>query len=649
MFSQGQFLIDPNAPPEEIVRKREALNKIMRAYGRANNVGEGVGDLMMGLGEGVQKWRVGKAERSQSEGASSAFESLLGGGQAAEPSMDAGGFPSAPQGLSSMDTGGLNYRDAIASIESAGSGDYNAVGPTHPKLGRALGRYQVMEANIGPWSREALGREVSPDEFMANPQIQDAIFDKQFGGYVEKFGQEGAAQAWFAGPGGVGKTDRKDSLGTDVGSYGQRFVSALGQGAPQPAMSISRPDPKIDPAHMPAPAQTPMAQGRDGLAQALMQQQQAPGQQAIEQQMQPQEMDPRAQFNSPQLNAADPTRGILRVLMERGGQQGAQPGQPTRQVQQAMQGQSQGTQLDLNKAIELMNNPFLDAGKKKVLGVMIERQMAQQDPANQLDMEYKRAQLDQLRNPQPKQTDDIREYEFARQQGYQGSFKDFMLEGKKAGAVNITNTNGSQSDVGTIPPGFELLTDPATGARTMRPITGGPAQIEADKTTAAGVAKSAQTSRYGNVVVEDIDRAVQSIESSPALTTGLIGQWMGGIAGTPAHKVSRLLETVKANAGFDRLQAMRDSSPTGGALGQVSEREMVYLQAAIGSLEQSQTAEDLIYNLRRVQDIYDEVINGPGGASKNGQNKTTQSDGIPDGIDPADWEFLTPEERKLFQ
>lgn len=127
----------------------------------------------------------------------------------------------------------VGYRDAIASIESAGSGDYAAVGPKHPKLGRALGRYQIMEANIGPWSRNALGREVSPDEFMANPQIQDAIFDAQFGGYVNQFGPEGAAQAWFGGPGGVGNLDRQDSLGTSIGEYTDKFRNALGVGPTQ--------------------------------------------------------------------------------------------------------------------------------------------------------------------------------------------------------------------------------------------------------------------------------------------------------------------------------------------------------------------------------------------------------------------------------
>lgn len=145
------------------------------------------------------------------------------------------------------------WRKGIQSIESGGN--YSAVGPRNGKLGRALGAYQIMEANIGPWSREVLGRTVSVGEFLGNKDIQDAIFDHKFGGYVQRFGLEGAAQAWFAGPGGVGKTDRKDVLGTDVGSYGKRFMAAIG-GAP--------PDADGNVPAQPALSTAPLALRRDG-------------------------------------------------------------------------------------------------------------------------------------------------------------------------------------------------------------------------------------------------------------------------------------------------------------------------------------------------------------------------------------------------
>jgi len=124
--------------------------------------------------------------------------------------------------------GPQQWREAISSIESAGSGGYAAIGPRHPKMGRALGKYQIMESNIGPWSEKHLGRRVTAEEFMRDPSIQDAIFDGEFGSYVKRFGDPGkAAQAWIGGTGGVGKVGRKDVLGTSIGEYEAKFNRAL--------------------------------------------------------------------------------------------------------------------------------------------------------------------------------------------------------------------------------------------------------------------------------------------------------------------------------------------------------------------------------------------------------------------------------------
>jgi hypothetical protein len=131
----------------------------------------------------------------------------------------------------------LQRRAAIQSIESAGSGGYSAIGPASPTLGRPLGAYQIMEANVGPWSREVLGREVTVEEFMANPDIQDAIFDAKFGQYVQQYGEAGAAQAWFSGPGGVGDDSRADVLGTTNGEYAARYTAALGFGPGVPSVA----------------------------------------------------------------------------------------------------------------------------------------------------------------------------------------------------------------------------------------------------------------------------------------------------------------------------------------------------------------------------------------------------------------------------
>lgn len=247
MFAPGMFVNPAGTTPEDIARKRAEIAAMMPSFGNARYVGEGLGQLFAGIGLGRQQAALDKQEQAGRQSADERLRSVMGMRGTAQPGAFTvlGPMPATPaQSVADDAMAALGktptrpYRDAIASIESAGSGDYSAVGPTHPTMGRALGRYQVMEANIGPWSKEALGREVTPEEFLANPQLQDAIFDHKFGGYVQQYGPEGAAQAWFAGPGGVGKMDRRDSLGTSVADYTQKFSGALGNSPQSMAATI---------------------------------------------------------------------------------------------------------------------------------------------------------------------------------------------------------------------------------------------------------------------------------------------------------------------------------------------------------------------------------------------------------------------------
>lgn len=119
-----------------------------------------------------------------------------------------------------------SYAGAISSIESGGN--YRSIGPATRTGDRALGKYQIMSENVGPWSREIIGREVSPQEFIASPEIQDKIFQGKFGQYVDKYGPEGAAKAWFAGERGMNNPNARDVLGTTVSGYAAKFNKALG-------------------------------------------------------------------------------------------------------------------------------------------------------------------------------------------------------------------------------------------------------------------------------------------------------------------------------------------------------------------------------------------------------------------------------------
>lgn len=117
--------------------------------------------------------------------------------------------------------------DAIAAVESRGSGDYKAVGPVVQKGmykgQRAYGRYQVMEGNIAPWSKEALGRTITLKEFMDSPEIQDAIASYQLQKAKNRYGTwEDAASVWFSGR-PVSQAGNASDGYTTVPEYIQKF------------------------------------------------------------------------------------------------------------------------------------------------------------------------------------------------------------------------------------------------------------------------------------------------------------------------------------------------------------------------------------------------------------------------------------------
>lgn len=132
---------------------------------------------------------------------------------------------------------GANYGDAIAGIESGGN--YGILGPETKSGDRAYGKYQVMGSNIPQWTKEVLGAPMTPQEFLNNPQAQDAVFNNKFNQYVEKYGPEGASKAWFAGEKGMNNPNAKDVNGMSVAQYAERFRSAMAP--PLPSSTIGSP------------------------------------------------------------------------------------------------------------------------------------------------------------------------------------------------------------------------------------------------------------------------------------------------------------------------------------------------------------------------------------------------------------------------
>lgn len=85
-------------------------------------------------------------------------------------------------------------------------GDYSILGPeifdkkTGASRGRPLGKYQVLPENLPRWLAESGLPPMTPQEFLRNPQAQDALFKKIFGSMMERHGNfNDAASEWHSG------------------------------------------------------------------------------------------------------------------------------------------------------------------------------------------------------------------------------------------------------------------------------------------------------------------------------------------------------------------------------------------------------------------------------------------------------------------
>jgi hypothetical protein len=144
--------------------------------------------------------------------------------------------------------------------------------------------------------------------------------------------------------------------------------------------------------------------------------------------------------------------------------------------------------------------------------------------------------------------------------------------------------------------------------RAVEPIPGSPTATSQERRRASEV-------QAGNVVMREIDRALDLVNTARLPTAGLPGAVFSAVPGTAAFDIRALLDTVRANVGFQQLNQMRQESPTGGALGNVTVREIEFLQAALGNLSQAQSPAQFRQNLLNLRAAFEEVIHGSQGGA----------------------------------
>ena len=196
-------------------------------------------------------------------------------------------------------------------------------------------------------------------------------------------------------------------------------------------------------------------------------------------------------------------------------------------------------------------------------------------------------------------------YDFLIAQGYS---PEKALQAVQGG--NVTNIS-----TGTIPPGYQLITDPETGAQRMEAIPGGPAAAQLAERAEAEANAAELAAKGESAVNRSVDFLIKAIDKK-----GLFDFPEAGVAGNllaylgvnqEAVDFRNELASLQAVIAFDRLQEMRNASKTGGALGGVSEKELTLLINAYGNLMQSTSSERLKENLETIRSVMNKIEKDP--------------------------------------
>lgn len=223
--------------------------------------------------------------------------------------------------------------------------------------------------------------------------------------------------------------------------------------------------------------------------------------------------------------------------------------------------------------------------------------------------EYKelyKNELARLTTKEDKAPSMVAEYQFAKTPdggGFKGSYQEFVTARALAGRAPA-QPRPEQPPVPVVDPKTgkvilvsrdEAIANRLTPASAMESLT--PKEIqnrEAKYPQATTAVKTFQTS------AEKLATDLETLADSKGLEgiTGVIGGRTPAIT-KEARAAEALFKSIVARGGFNELQNLRNASPTGGALGNISNAEGQQLKNAFAPLELTQNASDLKAALKR--------------------------------------------------
>jgi len=286
--------------------------------------------------------------------------------------------------------------------------------------------------------------------------------------------------------------------------------------------------------------------------------------------------------------------------------------------------------IDPQALAAALANPWLSPEERSVLTTIYDQQVQAGDPLRQIEVAKGMAELDKLNAPPAPPEDFTTRIFLAQRAGLEpGSeaFQTYLLTGKlpEAGYNMLTPEEVAQrglppgayqrgGDGKIVPIGKDGVTvnvggdgapglgklsadygyvldpitrqpviDPETGLPKAAPVPGSPAAREIAATTATAEKGQQNAATATEVVTSAAARAREA--NAKRSVGGIFGQWATMNPSSENAELYRQVDVLKSNAKVENLNAMRQASPTGGALGSVTEKEADMLAAKSGALD----------------------------------------------------------------
>jgi hypothetical protein len=221
------------------------------------------------------------------------------------------------------------------------------------------------------------------------------------------------------------------------------------------------------------------------------------------------------------------------------------------------------------------------AGDKALLRSYLATRMQGQDPQKALELVKTQLEIGNLQNPT---TDDIKEYQFAKKNGdYQGTFQQWMLENKRAGATNISDIGNTKG---------ETTYDQTVGKNL------------GEKTVSIMDAGMQAANKIGtlNLLKESLANVYQGVGGDTYQTLRRIGQSLGFDVKNVGD--GDLVQSISRQMALQ----LRDPSQGAGMPGAMSDADREYLMSMVPSLSKTpqgnaQLIDMMIQMQQRNQDV----------------------------------------------